>query len=69
MSPLIRAQYEELLPYQRQVFQELIMWGNSGGDGLRPSDIAYEKAIAWAKQVPEPPAPPPSEEDEEEELE
>lgn len=64
MSPLYLAQFLELHAVQQAAYQELIMWGNSGTQGIGPTDMAIERALAWAKQVPIPPPAIVQEEDE-----
>lgn len=59
MPQYILEQFVLLHPYQQQKFFELLGWGSSGtADGHQPSFAAYEKAIAWAKQVNIPPPMP-----------
>lgn len=58
MSPEIREEIQKLHPFHLQKFMELIAWSNAGGTGVPISDIAYEKALNWAKQVEIPPPAP-----------
>lgn len=66
MSPIFVAEILKLHPVQQAAFHELLMWGSAGtSQGFEHSDIAVEKALEWARQVPIPPEQPKEETEEE----